>query len=340
MYQRKEAIPEFAKFEISFGGELRQDNRWVVLGDIIPWDEVEKRYAPLFSSENGRPALPVRVALGAMVIKERLKISDEETVDQIRENHYLQYFLGYEAYRDERPFDPSMMVHFRKRLGGSVLSEINELMAPKPNREGSGNGDSGPSGGVKAGDGESENKGTMIVDATCAPEDMRFPHDVTTLDEARRKTEKIIDGMFKSMPAGSEKPRTYRRVARKRFLTFIRNRKPRKGDVRKALKTQIQYVERNLRSIEAIADTVGIDMLSRKEYRDLLVIGEYVRQQREIRETGELSIPGRIVSIWKPHVRAIARGKARGMFEFGAKLSVSLVDGYARVERLSWDVTI
>jgi transposase, IS5 family len=70
------------------------------LGDIIPWDEVEKRYAKLFSPENGRPALPVRVALGALVIKERLKISDEETVDQIRENHYLQYFLGYEAYRD------------------------------------------------------------------------------------------------------------------------------------------------------------------------------------------------------------------------------------------------
>jgi hypothetical protein len=166
---------------------------------------------------------------------------------------------------------------------------------------------------------------------------MRFPHDVTTLDEARRKTEKIVDGMYKSMPAGSQKPRTYRRVARKRFLTFIRNRKPRKGDVRKALKTQIQFVERNLRSIEAMAATVGVGMLSRKEHRDLLVIGEYVRQQREIRETGELSLPGRIVSIWKPHVRAIARGKARGMFEFGAKLSVSLVDGYARVERLSWD---
>jgi hypothetical protein len=185
MYQRKDPTPEFSKFEISFGGELRRDNRWVILGDLIPWDEVEKRYATLFSSENGRPALPVRTALGALVIKERLKISDEETVDQIRENHYLQYFLGYEAYRDDQPFDPSMMVHFRKRLGGSVLKEINELMAPKPDREVKGKGESGGSGGVSAGDGEGENTGTLIVDATCAPEDMRFPHDVTTLDEAR-----------------------------------------------------------------------------------------------------------------------------------------------------------
>ena len=337
MYQQKDPTPEFSKFEMSFGGELRRDNRWVVLGDIIPWDEVEKRYARLFSLENGRPALPVRVALGALVIKERLKISDEETVDQIRENHYLQYFLGYESYQDERPFDPSMMVHFRKRLSGSVLKEINEIMAPKPDREKRGNDDSGPDGNESSGNGEDRNKGTMIVDATCAPEDMRFPHDVTTLDEARRKTEKIIDVMFKSMPEGREKPRTYRRVARKRFLTFIRNRKPRKGDVKRALKSQIQFVERNLRSIESMAAEVGIGMLSRKEHRDLMVIAEYVRQQRELRETGELSLPGRIVSIWKPHVRAIARGKARGMFEFGAKVSVSLVDGYARVERLSWD---
>jgi hypothetical protein len=337
MYERKDQTPEFSKFEISFGGELHRDNRWVILGDIIPWDEVEKRYAKLFSSENGRPALPVRVALGALVIKEKLKISDEETVDQIQENHYLQYFLGYEAYRDEKPFDASMMVHFRKRLSGSVLKEINELMAPKPDHGKSETEGNGTGGGASSENKDAENKGTLIVDATCAPEDMRFPHDVTTLDEARRKTEKIIDTMHKAMPIGSEKPRTYRRLARKKFLTFIRNRKPRKGEVKKALKSQIQFVERNLRSIEAMADEVGLQMLSRKEHRDLMVISEYVRQQRELRETGELSLPGRIVSIWKPHVRAIARGKARGMFEFGAKISLSMVDGYARVERLSWD---
>ena len=337
MYQQKDPTPEFSRFEISFGGELRRDNRWVVLGELIPWGEVEKRYSKLFSVNNGRPALSVRVALGSLIIKERLKISDEETVDQIRENHYLQYFLGYEAYRDERPFDPSMMVHFRKRLSASVLKEINELIIPKTDEGKPGDEDSDQDGSGSGGGSEKETKGTLIVDATCAPEDMRFPHDVTTLDEARRKTEKIIDKIFEKMPEGSSKPRTYRRVARKRFLGFIRNRKPRRGDVRRALKTQIQFVERNLRSIDAMAAVVGIGMLSHKDVRDILVIREYVGQQRELRESGELSMPGRIVSICKPHVRAIARGKARGMFEFGAKLSVSMVNGFARVERLSWD---
>ena len=84
--------------------------------------------------------------------------------------------------------------------------------------------------------------------------------------------------MFVDIPAGYSKPRTYRRVARKKVLFFIRNRKPGKGDVGEALKSQIQFVECNLRSIEAMVAKVGVGMLSRKEHRDLLVIGEYVRQ--------------------------------------------------------------
>jgi transposase, IS5 family len=336
MYRKRDKTPEFSRFEMSFGGTLRADNRWVILEELIPWDEVETRYASCFREGNGRPAFPVRVALGALIIKERLKASDEETVEQIQENHYLQYFLGYESYRDERPFDPSMMVHFRKRLSGDVIKEINELVIAREmsKSQDKQDGDDAP---PDSGNGKPGNRGTMIVDATVAPEDMRFPHDVTTLDEARRKTEKIIDRMFEHMPEGSEKPRTYRRIARKKFLLFIRNRKPGKRAIRKALKTQIQYVERNLGHIETMAGKVGLGTLSRKEHRDLLVITEYVRQQRELLAKGDRSMPGKILSICKPHVRAIARGKARGMYEFGAKVTVSLVEGLARVERLSWD---
>ena len=341
MYRKRDKTPEFSRFELSFGGELREGNRWVVLAELIPWDEIEAKYAACFREGNGRPALSVRVALGALVIKERLRISDEETVEQIQENHYLQYFLGYESYCDEKPFDPSLMVHFRKRLSGDVIKGINELVISREvgkrataEADEKGKSDSSP---LASREGEPDNAGTMIVDATAAPEDMRFPHDVTTLDEARRKTERIIDRMFEGMPAGSEKPRTYRRIARKRFLLFIRNRKPRKRAVRKALKTQIQYVERNLGHIEDMAGSVGLGMLSRKEYRDLRVIREYVRQQREMLAKDDRSMPGKILSISKPHVRSIARGKARGMYEFGAKITVSLVDGLSRVERLSWE---
>ncbi len=230
------------------------------------------------------------------------------------------------------------MVHFRKRLSADILKEVNALIIEKNKKTFENHDDDDK--GHSSGEGESkkpDNKGTLIVDATCAPEDMRFPHDVTLLDEARRKTERIIDTLHNEMPERWEKPRTYRKVARKEFLTFIRNRKPRVNTIRRALKTQIQYVERNLRLINEYKDKIGIASLSRKQRQDLWVIGELVRQQRELYKNETWSIEGRILSISKPWVRPIARGKARGMYEFGAKLSLSLVDGMAEVYRLSWD---
>ena len=60
------------------------------------------------------------------MVKEKLGITDEETVEQIRENPYLQYLLGLEGFRDEELFDPSIMVHFCKRITVEMLGEINE----------------------------------------------------------------------------------------------------------------------------------------------------------------------------------------------------------------------
>lgn len=190
MYRIPKYTPEFNQFDMVFGGSLKADNRWVVLASLIPWKEVEERYSKLFIANNGRPAIPVRVALGALILKEKMKSSDEELVEQIRESPYLQFFLGYEGYKYEIPFDPSMMVHFRKRLSGNILKEVNALIIEKSKKEYETHDDDDKGNGSEEEETkEPENKGTLIVDATCAPEDMRFPHDVTLLDEARRKTE-------------------------------------------------------------------------------------------------------------------------------------------------------
>lgn len=149
----------------------------------------------------------------------------------------MQYFLGYEGYKYEIPFNPNMMVHFRKRLSADILKEVNALIIEKSkaddeshNEDDKGNG-SGESESKKP-----ENKGTLIVDATSAPEYMRFPHNVNLLDEAKRKTGAIIDTLQNKMPDGWEKKRTYCKKARKEFLTFIRNRKPKVNTIRRALK--------------------------------------------------------------------------------------------------------
>ncbi|MGB4268620.1 MAG: transposase, partial [Spirochaetota bacterium] len=91
---------EFENFYHPFGGKLRSDNRWVRLANAIPWDKLEDHYASLFSKDQGAPAKTFRMALGALIIKEKLNITDEETVEQIRETPYLQYLIGLTEYRD------------------------------------------------------------------------------------------------------------------------------------------------------------------------------------------------------------------------------------------------
>lgn len=119
----------FKDFYLPFGGSLKAKNRWIILSKLIPWNEFEEKYADQFSDNGmGAPAKTFRMALGALLIKEKLRITDEETVEQIKENPYLQYLIGMEGYQDEAPFDPSMMVHFRKRISGEMLKEINERM--------------------------------------------------------------------------------------------------------------------------------------------------------------------------------------------------------------------
>jgi hypothetical protein len=97
-----------ADFILPFGGKLSGDNRWIKLAKLIPWNELEDYYAAQLCNEFGAPAKPFRMALGALFIKARLNLTDEELVEQIKENPYLQFFIGLEAFEYAAPFDPSM----------------------------------------------------------------------------------------------------------------------------------------------------------------------------------------------------------------------------------------
>ena len=90
-------------FHLPFGGTLEPANRWVLLSELIPWQELEETYAPQFSANVGPPAKPVRLAFGSLYIKQCLGLTDEETVLQIQENHYIQFFLAVSVQRAGRP---------------------------------------------------------------------------------------------------------------------------------------------------------------------------------------------------------------------------------------------
>ena len=135
-----------------------------------------------------------------------------ETIEQIKENPYLQYFIGLESYQHEAPFDGSMLTYFRKRLNHGDLATLQEklrLQCQMKQEKSASDDDEAPG---------SSNKGKLIVDATCAPADIAYPTDLGLLNNAREKSEIIIDKLHRQSPGQDEKPRTYRKNARKDFL--------------------------------------------------------------------------------------------------------------------------
>lgn len=136
MYRKADSSPTPPEnFELPFEGKLSRDHRWVIMANLIPWEEFEGEYAKNFASDLGAPALPFRVALGSLIIKEKLGISDRETVEKIKENPYLQYFIGQIRYSQEAPYAPSLLVRFRERIPIEFVNQINQRMVQKMQSE-------------------------------------------------------------------------------------------------------------------------------------------------------------------------------------------------------------
>ncbi|NET62247.1 MAG: IS5/IS1182 family transposase, partial [Symploca sp. SIO2E6] len=179
----------------------------------------------------------------------------------------------------------------------------------------------------------------MLSDASCVPGDIRYPNDLGILNEARVASEEIIDNLYEAVREKvKKKPKTYRKLARKDYLKVAKKRKPRTKQRKKAIKKQLQYLKRNLGHIEQLMQAGALlEGLSAAQYKRLLVITEVYRQQQVMYQKKSQRIDDRIVSISQPHIRPIVRGKAGTSVEFGAKISVSCLDEYAFLYRVSWD---
>ncbi len=188
----------------------------------------------------------MRLVFGALFIKQRLGLSDEVTVEQIGENAYIQFFLGFAGYSSMAPFDPSMMVHFRKRLSEEDLNRMNDLIADRgkemvmeavaslPNDYDSDDPDVdagnqlSPDELVKPVDWpEGKNWGTLTIDASYTPADITFLTDLKLLNEARESTERIIDDLCaQRSDLRKQQPQYDRGRARAAFLNVAKQKKP------------------------------------------------------------------------------------------------------------------
>jgi hypothetical protein len=233
----------------------------------------------------------------------------------------MQYFCGIKEFSRDLPFVPSLMVSFRKRFGDEVNREINEMLfAPEKPRDDSD-------------DGDRPNVGTLIMDATCTPANIAYPQDVKLVNEAREKTEQMVEAMHER--GDGAKPRLDKQKARQAYLKVAKSKKRTGNVLRKAIKKQLSYIRRNLGYIDGLMK--NYDKLSPKQKTELNTIRTLYTQQKHMIDHRTHTVEDRIVSISQPHVRPIVRGKAAAKTEFGAKVVISVIGGYAFVDTISWD---
>lgn len=328
MYQEQENQVSVFEFIAPWNGQLNANNRWIKLAEIIPWNEIEKEYASKFTGFKGNVAKPARLAFGCLFVQAMLDLRDRECAETIAENPYIQYFLGFSEFQPAPPVSASTFVYFRKRIKAAGIARINDILCGV-SRHDDDQQDPPEEGG--------DNNGTLILDATCAPQDIRYPTDLTLLNEAREILERYITKVFKPFRGQLKKPKMDLKNARKSFLSIVKQRKWKHNQMRSAIKKQLKYVRLNLRSLDTLLAMPGHGELSELEQTKLATIRILYLQQEQMLRKGEHRVDDRIVSISQPHIRPIVRGKAGHSVEFGAKISISVKDGYTFVDKISWD---
>ena len=363
-------------FFLPFGGKLRKDNRWVRMAAMMPWEYIDEVYARNMSSETGRPSISSRIAFGALFIKEYCNLSDESTVAEIQENPYMQYFLGLHAFEDQPLFNPSMMVHFRKRFPVEEVSKINEYFCtgkrPEDMREVDGNrvkepdeqdGHDNDESAASPSDKEigeetdkkkgkrnrntskkkekrrKKNRGKLILDATVAPADIKYPTDIHLLNKCREHLETAINVLWKVVPHTGHKLPYSAKKARKAYLKLAKSKKWTKAKCRKGIGEQLRYIELATKRLNTLKEQVPSyrKQLAGWLLRRLEVIPLVYLQQKEMYDNNTHTCKDRIVSLEQPHVRPIVRGKRPNPTEFGQKLHLSVVNGYTYLEQTSWN---
>ena len=342
-------------FRSSLDG-LDKGNRWVWLGDHLPWEDFERQYCQKLNNQNaGAGAKPARMVIGAMIIKPATRLSDVDTIEMIRENPYMQYLCGLEEFTDQPVFDPTLFVDLRKRISEEDINKMTESLlkreqemkeAARKSKEEEIKGHDGVPPVAPAQDEDTaayvdsqgrEHRGELKIDATCADAEVRYPVDINLVETGCRKLseylEKICDGL------GITGPKLHYKDARHAYLLLIKQAKKKGRMVHDTMALLLNYLHKDMRLMMDFlaADYRRYDFLRLYEKKVFTAIIRMYHQQNDMFRKGVHQCPDRIISIFQPHLRPIVRGKAGANVEFGAKIGVSIVEGYSFIDHHSWD---
>ena len=345
---------------------LPKNNRWVALGDNLPWDAIDQMYQRHINNKKvGRREKPSRMVIGAMIIKHTLKLSDIETISQIQENPFMQYMVGLEEYNPHEPiFDPSLLTYVRKRLDIDDINFITAIMSGKITEfeescKKSEDSDSSTGSNLKTNKHNSDSssssqepqfsendfvdesgqyhKGSLKIDATCCDAEVRYPTDLDLLHDGLEVTNQQIKILCKAL--GLKLPNTNMKKAEKYYQRIIKKRRKSRNAIRSTIEKLLAYLKRDkdiLLSIIAKRYDYFYLLPPRHQRLYKTVLTMY-HQQLWMFKSNKRSCKDRIISLFQDHIRPIVRGKAKARTEFGAKIGAAVVDGFTYIDQLSWD---
>jgi IS5 family transposase len=256
------------------------------LSNKLPWEELEKEFAPLYS-KIGRPSKPVRLMVSLLLLKQIYNLGDETVVSAWVHNPYWQYFSGFTTFQWNFPIEPTDLVHFRKRIGQEGLEKIFKVSIDLH--------------------GKSSLEKEVMIDTTVQEKNITYPTDV-------KLHKKIIDKCVKI--ATTEKillRQSYKRIS-KQLVIDQRGARSKKGKSK---------AKKSARKLKTIAGRLTRE-LRRKLPENLVVKYEVdlkIFEQVLAQQKGDKN---KIYSLHEPKVYCLSKGKAHKRFEFGSKVSITL----------------
>ena len=265
---------------------LNQQHPLYKLSQKIHWSVFEKAFTPLYCADNGRPAKPIRLMCGLLILKHLRNISDESVVEQWSENAYFQYFCGMHEFTPSYPCNATELVHFRKRIGEQgielILAESIRVNDDKP---------------------DDEHLDTALIDSTVQEKNITYPTDAKLHKKIIGKVLKIVKEQ--NLPLRQSYTFILKGIYRdQRFRNHPKNR-------RKAIRA-----DKRLRTIAGrLVRELWRNLGENRQYDKLLTLFQQILSQRR-------TSSHKIYSIHEPDVQCISKGKEHKKYEFGNKVSI------------------
>lgn len=256
------------------------------LAQQIPWNDFEEELGA-FYSEEGRPAKPVRLMVGLLILKQLHDLGDETVVEAWRENPYWQHFCGETEMQWGAPCEPTDLVHFRHRIGEAGMQMILAVSI----------GIHGPKGGEKE----------IIIDSTVQEKNVTYPTDTKLYRKVIERCWAVAD------KEQIQLRRRYRKEVRKSLLA--QRGRGHWRTVKKAQRATRRLKTLAGRLVRELERKLSAQSLE-KYQNDLTLYHRALAQKRTDRD--------KIYSLHEPHIYCIAKGKEHKKYEFGTKASIAL----------------